>query len=129
MDWRILLLQIRSLLAITYFLVCVLVGSTIVYLWDDLSGTDISECVALSPPSSTAWKSCTSDTYAAYIGFFYCGLALFPLFVGSASFVSSQVVRTWWKKLIFEGKIERAAMSTVSRTTQSVEMATKSEKL
>ena len=46
-------------------------------------------------------------------------MAFYPIWVSFVSFISTEVVIEWWKKLIFEREISRGGMTPSSRITAS----------
>ena len=118
MDWRIFLLQIRSVIILIYFITIVLFSATLTYLWKEITDLNEAQCVASSPPSSTAWKSCSPDTLVVYTAFAICYFAFYPIGVTCVSFLSTKIIRDWWFGLISKRTLERGSIRTMVRTSQ-----------
>ena len=118
MDWRILLLQGRSLFVLLYYMTIVVFSATLTYLWDTLVDINEAECVALSPPENGPREDCEASSNVAYIGFVLCFISFYPTGVSIVSFLSTGFVWGWWKKLVTKRELNKHRFSEkMGRTT------------
>ena len=110
MDWRILLLQGRSVFVLVYYITIVIFAATLTYMWDILSDLSEPECVALSPPEDPG-DDCDSDTNVVYIAFVICYISAYPIGVSIVSFLSTSLVYGWWRDLIIKREANSKRLS------------------